>query len=195
MKSAWFLPICIPHWLFISVLIVSVSESAIYASSLDTIGVTLLRGTTTNLDGSGVGVAQVEAELTPGGGDWEVNPSATNVNYPVADFTWFSTNAATNTFPNALGIESAHSDNVAADFYGLPAGVSTNVAHVDNFEADDFFFTKVPALFPIGDRVVNQSFAADVGYQYPKDQQYDDYADTYDTLFVSGAGYTFDTTN
>src|SRR5262245_23609947 len=82
---------------------VIISAATTYASSLDTIGMTLLRATTTNLNGNGFRGAQVEAPLP--GNAWEVNPGAAGVNLPVSRFSYFM-NTVANTFPNGLGVES-----------------------------------------------------------------------------------------
>ena len=167
----------------------------VHASNLDTIGVTLLRTVTTNLNGTGVRVAQ------PEGGDgaaanWEVNPGA--VSQPVGLFTYISSSGSTNNFPNSLGSESGHADAVAGNFYGMSSGVATNVTHMDNYDADYFYNSIIAATFPpnINDPVVNQSFIFcqpdfshfPVSTEQDIDSQYDDYAAQYKTLFVSGAG-------
>lgn len=155
----------------------------------DIIGVNLLRATTTNLDGSGVRVAQVEAQ--EGSGQFEVTPANTNINLPVSDFTWYSAGSSATTFPNSLGTDSPHSDAVGGYFYGLPDGVSTNVAHIDNFEAGDYYETRVPDLNDpdTNARVVNQSFDdTDVSDQNPYDQYYDNYAAKFNVLFITGVG-------
>jgi len=92
-----------------------------------------------------------------------------------------------------LGAESGHADSVAANFYGMPDGVATNVAHVDNYDATFLFYNIIAVLTPsnINDRVVNQSFiwgAMPVNVQQAMDSDYDDYAARYNTLFVNGAG-------
>src|SRR5580692_9335020 len=148
----------------IGVLLLFLSGSGAYASSspayFDLIGLNVLRATTTNLDGTGIRIAQVEAQGV-GVGDWEVNPSAVGVGLPVSDFTWYSTNTSTGGFPNSIGIESGHADGVGGNLYGLPDGVSTNVAHIDNYEADDFFDNRVPNQVAISSRIVSQSFVDD----------------------------------
>ncbi|MEI7535404.1 MAG: hypothetical protein WCK57_13635, partial [Verrucomicrobiae bacterium] len=61
------------------------------AQNLDQIGVTLLRTQTTNLDGSGIRVAQPEANTdsnTNHPSAFEVNPAA--VSQPTNRFTYFS---------------------------------------------------------------------------------------------------------
>lgn len=172
----------------------------IRAQDLDTLGVTLLRTVTTNLNGSGIRVAQPEAIESAGTTNFEVNPGA--VGQPVSLFTYISSGGTTNNFPNALGGTSGHAGNVAGNFYGMSGGVATNVAHVDNFDAD-FFYTNYIAdasLTAIGDSVVNQSFTFGnvtndfqtngvspiaVSDQQAVDSQYDDYAAQNKTLFIS----------
>ena len=41
-------------------------------------------------------------------------------------------------FPTAWVSESGHADSVAGNFYGISGGVATNVAHVDNYDANYF---------------------------------------------------------
>ena len=163
---------------------------AAQAQYLDTIGVTLLQTVTTNVNGSGIRVAQAEA----GNGtttNWQVNPST--VGQPTNLFTYYSSGGSATTFPNALGAESGHADAVAGNFYGVPLGVATNVAHVDNYDASYFYNSIIAAPVPpnINDPVVNQSFnftGTTVAQQQAIDSNYDDYAAQYKTLFVSGAG-------
>jgi hypothetical protein len=158
------------------------------------IGLTPLRATTTNLDGTGIRVAQVEA--TRGIGDFEVNPSATGIELPVSDFTWYNTNGtgseiaytATN-FPNSLGINSGHANLVGGNFYGLPDGVATNLLHIDNYEADYFLNYRLEMTNNnLSDRVVNQSFDGSIDAESIIDDLYDDFAALNNTLFISGVG-------
>jgi hypothetical protein len=160
------------------------------AADLDAIGVTLLRQMTTNLDGAGVRVAQPEADvdtnLPP---TFEVNPAAATV---AADrLSYASAYGSSSVFPNAVGGESSHANAVAADFYGRPAGVATNVAHVNNYDADYFMNSVVATSTVIDVRVVNQSFIVypfDIPTEQMVDSIYDDYAARFNVLFVSGAG-------
>jgi hypothetical protein len=158
-----------------------------HASNQDTIGVTLLRAATTNLDGTGVGVVQVEA----GAPAWEVNPGTPGIQLATNRFTYYSTNASANNYPNALGSESGHADGVAGLFFGLPNGVSTNVARIDAYEAGYFALTVVPTQIAIPDRVVNQSYnfaAGSISQQQALDTLFDNYATRYNTLFVTAVG-------
>ena len=163
------------------------------AQSLDQIGVTLLRAVTTNLNGAGIRVAQPEASAPT----FEVNPAA--VGQPTNLFTYASAAGTDTNYPNSVGTESGHADNVAQLFYGIPTGVATNVAHVDSFDADYFIqnylldeTTLAPVLAPLpfAVSVVNQSFtfgSLSVSDQQSVDSAYDDYAEIYATLFVSAA--------
>jgi hypothetical protein len=169
---------------------VFLGQMAARASNLDTIGVTLLQAVTTNVNGAGIPVGQAEA----GNGattNWQVNPST--VGQPTNLFTYYSSGGSATTFPNALGAESGHADAVAGNFYGVPLGVATNVAHVDNYDTSYFYNSIIAAPVPpnINDPVVNQSFnftGTTVGQQQTFDSKYDNYAAQYKTLFVSGAG-------
>src|ERR1039457_4812061 len=82
-------------------------QMAARASNLDTIGVTLLQAVTTNIDGAGIRVAQVEAGYETAT-NWQVNPSASGIGQPVSLFTYYSTSGSNNYFPNAVGIGRAH---------------------------------------------------------------------------------------
>lgn len=151
------------------------------AATLDTIGVTLARSIDPSLLGSGVPVAQVEAD-SPG---WEVNPAA--VGQPQSLFTWQSANGSSATFPNALGTESWHANEVGKLFFGTTDGVAPGLQHIDSCEAVHFAGDVVPSQLPIGACIVNQSFV--YVSQIPSvDQGYDNYAARYNVLFVSGAG-------
>jgi hypothetical protein len=161
------------------------------AATLDTIGVTLLRAATTNLNGAGVRVAQVEGVVnTNSPPSFEVNPAA--MGQPVSLFTYFSSLGSSSTYPNSVGAASWHADQVGGYFYRIPGGVATNVLHVDNFEEYYFYNSIVVAgNASINDAVVNQSFIfypVTVPEQEAIDRDYDDYAAQYDILFVSGAG-------
>jgi hypothetical protein len=164
-------------------------------------GVTLLRTMTTNLDGTGIRVAQPEAGYDQAT-NWEVNPAA--VGHPPGLFTYISANGSATSFPNSLSSESGHADSVGGIFYGTSTGgVATNVAHVDNYDADDFIqvndsvippsTTNYTASLPaanINDPVVNQSFtfgSVPVNEQQAIDSAYDNYAAQFNTLFISAA--------
>lgn len=158
------------------------------AQNLDQIGVTLLRTLTTNLNGTGIRVAQPEAEL---GTDWEVDPTV--LGQPDSKFSYFSSVGSTNGYPNFVGTNSWHAEWVGSNFYSVAFGVATNIGHVDNFEADYFFNSIVSGTPPsnIDDAIANQSFifgTVPVSTQQQIDSAYDNYAVQFNTLFISGAG-------
>ena len=166
--------------------------AAVYSQDLDMIGVTLLRAVTTNVNGSGIRVAQPEANTDGNTNDpsaFEVNPAA--VGRSAGLFTYTSNAGSTNVFPNSVGNESGHADTVGGIFYGTPSGIATNVARVDNLDAEYFVNTCVISnLVALDDLVVNQSFTfgpLSVAVQQAVDSAYDDYAETYGTFFVSAA--------
>jgi hypothetical protein len=168
--------------------IFSLSAQAQY----DPMGQTLLRAMATNVNGAGIRVAQAEAAQDSPGSftKWEVNPA--NVGQPVSLFTYYSSNGMATTFPNSLGVDSGHADSVGYNFYAIPTGVATNVAHVDNYEADYFLTAYIESLTQPGlnAAVVNQSFTfgpLTVADQQIIDSDYDNYSDRNGTLFVSAA--------
>lgn len=164
------------------------------AQFLDQLGVTALRATTTNLNGAGIRVAQPEASFP--GTAYEVNPG--NVGQPVSLFTYASDLGTATTYPNSVGANSGHADGVGQIFYSTLAGlgIATNVAHVDNFDADYFVNNYVVNLVAVNDAIVNQSYIfneadgshVSVGDQQDLDSAFDDYTAQFGTLFVSGAG-------
>lgn len=165
------------------------------ASTLDQIGVTLLRAVTTNVDGSGIRVAQPEADYPLGSTNWEINPAV--VGQPAGRFTYYSSFGNATNFPNSVGSDSGHADGVGDGFYSPAYGVATNVAHIDSYDADYFIQnylfdenTLMPVLAPLPSTaaVVNQSFtwgAQPVNVQRQIDFNFDKYATAYGTLFVS----------
>jgi hypothetical protein len=176
------------------------------AQDLNLVGLTLLRTVATNVDGTGIRVAQPEGgyiEAT----NWQVNPGT--ILLPTNRFTYFSASGSSTNFPNGVGGESGHAHDVAANFYGQSynpelSGIATNVAHVDNYDANyfiqesvsgiPFVYTNYTVTLPstnINDPVVNQSFVigtAPTDEQQAFDLAYDNYAAQYKTLFVSSVG-------
>jgi hypothetical protein len=161
------------------------------ATTLDTIGVTLLRQVDSSLMGNGVNLVHPEGSSTASPLDFEVNPEA--VGQPVSLFTYISSNGTANVFPNSEGSESSHADSVGLNLYGPSSGVAPQVVHVDNYDALYFVNNVIFALLPpaISGLVVNQSFVFDglaQSDQMTANQDYDDYAAGHGTLFVSGIG-------
>lgn len=164
--------------------------AGVHAQSLSTVGWTLLQEFTTNLNGAGIRVGQPEA-IDGGTNNFEVNPVA--IPRASTNFTWYSNGMSSVTFPNSLGTESGHADAVGGIFYG-PSGMATNVAHVDNFEADtyinDYIVPNVGFSTTATDAIVNQSYTfgpLDAGDQESIDTNFDNFSGKYNTLFVSAA--------
>jgi len=162
------------------------------SQSLDLIGVTLLQTLTTNLNGSGIRVAQPEAPVVSTPDTFEINPA--NVGLPGSRFTYVNTSGmSATTYPNTVGTNSWHAERVGNNFYGPSYGVATNLAHVDNYDANYFVNNVIGAAFPasINDAVVNQSFdtgSVSNSVQEQIDSIFDNYATRFNTLFISGAG-------
>lgn len=165
--------------------------AAVHGQNLDIGGVTLLREATTNLNGTGIRVGQIEA-VDGSNNEWEVNP--TNVLHSVSLFTYFSNGVSSVKYTNSLGNDSGHADAVGQIFYGILTGGATNVAHVDNVEADYYFNDIIQSLVTlpggVTDAVVNQSFtfgAQNAATQEQIDSLYDNYSIKFQTLFISAA--------
>jgi hypothetical protein len=159
-------------------------------ADLASIGANLLQTLTTNLNGGGIWVAQPEADVnTNQPPSFEVNP--VTAGNPLVPFSYYSSIGMIGTFPNTVGAESWHANQVGSIFYGLSAGVATNVAHVDNYDADYFVNSIVATGAHINGQVVNQSFIFNgitISQQQMIDSAYDNFADQFSTLFVSGVG-------
>lgn len=159
------------------------------AQFLDEMGATTLQALTTNLNGSGIHVAQPEA-YDPGTTNFEVNPGA--VSQPASLFKYLSSAGTSTSYPNTLSAASGHAAGVASYFYAIPTGVATNVAHVDNFEASFFYnsYIAMPTQPSIGDVIVSQSFTfgpQTVSQQQMLDSEYDNYSMRNQVLFISPA--------
>lgn len=116
---------------------------------------------------------------------WQVNPGA--VVHPELLFTWHSSAGSASNYPNALGSESWHGNEVAKPFFGLTNGVAPGVAHVDNYEANYFYNSVVSAGAAVPAKVVNQSFI--FATEMPDmDMDYDNYVVQHGTIFLNGAG-------
>src|ERR1019366_10030939 len=103
------------------------------------------------------GIRAEQPEASGPGLNFEVNPNI--VGQPTNLFTYYSGLGSAIGFTNSVGTPSDHADAVGGFFYGLPGGVATNVARVDNFDADYFVNNYVVSnLTVLDDVVVNQSF-------------------------------------
>lgn len=161
------------------------------ASTLDTIGVTLLRKVDASLTGNGVKLVHPEAGGATTPPQFEVNPAV--VGLPASLFSYISSNGTATVFPNGVGSESSHADSVGGNLYSPSGGVAPQVANIDNYDADYFFNNIIGALLPpaISGPIVNQSFVfsgLNSTDQATVEQDYDGYGANHNTLFVSGAG-------
>ena len=145
------------------------------------------------LNGSGVPVAQVEADLSTN--QFEVNPAA--VGQPASLFTYISPagTASGTPPPNAAGTESYHGDGVGQLFYGKGTSYAPGVSHVDNYEVNYFINNVIEAANPpnIPAKVINQSFVAtdstgSATVDPVLDQAYDNYVARYNKIIVSSSG-------
>ncbi|HKQ38680.1 MAG TPA: hypothetical protein VJ063_11425, partial [Verrucomicrobiae bacterium] len=140
-------------------------------------GLATLRHFDATLTGAGVPVAQVEAS-SPG---WEANPAAMGAN--ACHMTWTCSGGSATNFPNALGGESGHANDVGRLFFSVAPGAT----RLENYEASYFASSIVPNQVPIAAKIVNQSFTY-FARNTRVDREYDHYAARYNVLFVSGAG-------
>jgi hypothetical protein len=162
-----------------------------YARLLESLETRILFSLPPGLNGSGVPVAQVEADTGPN--QFEVNPAA--VNQPASLFTYTSAAGSVTGVPppNAAGTESGHADSVAQLFYGKGTSIAPGVSHVDNYEVDYFINNIINKLVPIAAKVINQSFVATdssgATIEDPAvDQAYDNYIARFNKVIVSSAG-------
>jgi len=158
------------------------APSLLAAADLNSIGVAFLRSLDPSLQGSGINVVHPEAPIS--GNLFEVNPAV--IGQPSSLFTWISSTGTNSAYPNTAGGESGHADAVADAFYGV-AGVAPGVAHVDNYEGQFFYDSRIVSQTAIAGKIVNQSFV----FTPPgtvENMAYDNYAALFGTLFVNGAG-------
>ena len=181
-------------WVFVCACFLNL---ALLAQDDDQTGIKIFRSATTNLSGSGVRVAQIEADdgEAVGAQDFEVNPAA--VGFPAGKLSYQSSAGSGSVYPNQLGVDSYHSDRVAQFFYGTVSpgqtanGVATNVAHVDVVDAKYFLWNQLANLESMNDSVFCQSYsfgAVPVITQQAWDSFFDDYTAQFGALFVSAIG-------
>jgi len=164
----------------------AVAQSFIQFNQYDPIGIDALRAYDPTLTGSGQVVAQPEADFN-GPTNFEVNYNAYGVGQPVSKFIYISASGtAAGVFTNDVGAESSHADTVADNMYGTNAGTATGISTIYNYDANYFYNTLISGTVAIPARIVNQSF--ETTDDPIVDVTYDNYAATYDTLFISGAG-------
>jgi hypothetical protein len=164
-----------------------VAARAAFGQSLD-MGIPELNQLNPALTGSGIVVAQAEA-LYGGTNAFEVNPAV--VGQPAGKFIYTDLNGSVSTTFNSSD-ESGHAEAVGGNFYGSSGGVAPGVSEIYNYEADYFVNDIITDGVAIPARIVNQSFVfvtnGNTTEQAQGQQIYDNYAATYNTLFISGVG-------
>ena len=155
---------------------------------LDAIGAKLLRAVATNLNGDGIRVALIEAPLDATNYFFQPDPNL--VGLPTNRFTFMSALGSATNYPNSIGGFSSHANGTATIICSpMNDGVATNIAHLDNIEANHFYDSFISVAGPsINDPVANQSYTfgtLTVADQQLADSQYDDYSVSNNTLFVS----------
>ncbi len=153
-------------------------------SALALTGFELIKKIYPDLTGTGIRVLQPEAPGTLVT-DWEVNPEA--VGQSPSLFTWLSTLGSATSYPNPVGVESAHANTVASLFYG-PNGAAPGVEHVYEYEASYFYNSFVVTGSVLPAALVNQSFIFTRNEQEQVNIDFDNYAARRRVLFISAAG-------
>ena len=143
----------------------------------DPIGLAALKRFAPDQTACGISVGLAEASS----GGWQANPEV--IGATECQMIWTCGGGSATNFPNALGSESGHANEVSRLFFSVAPGAT----RLENFEASYFIDYIIPNQVPINARVVNQSFAYFARITHI-DQQYDNYAAKHHVLFVSGAG-------
>jgi len=155
-------------------------------STLDTIGMTALLAQDPTLTGSGVIAMHPEGvDSLAASPQFEVNPESPG--QPLGLFAYRSKFGRSGTFPNRVGTESDHADQVADAFYGVNGGVAPGLRHVGNYEMEYFFASVIEAQTPSTARVVNQSFGFGP-HNAAQDKAYDDYIAEYHLVVATAVG-------
>lgn len=160
---------------------------ALFAAYQDDIGLYELRAREASLTGAGVEVGQVEAEFS---GNWQTDPA--NVGLVSTIFTYYDTTTA---YPLGASynssLESGHANTVGGRFFAVPSGtdgkdgVAPGVSAIDVFNANYFYNTLMVLGTNVNLPVINQSFVFNDTIS-GVDQNYDNYAANFNTLFING---------
>ena len=157
-------------------------------SLLQQVGVMQLQQLVPQLNGSGMGVQQVEASVSTTSDQYQPNPA--NLGRSASEFTF--TDFTGSNVPFSSASYSWHAENVAGYFYGA-GGVAPGVSHVTVSFVDTYaeFSVFVDAAPPANSEVVNQSFAyvsEDLANVQYIDNAWDNYAASSNLLFVTAIG-------
>ncbi|MGJ8655888.1 MAG: hypothetical protein ACSHX6_05495 [Akkermansiaceae bacterium] len=177
-----FLSLSLPLALFLS------SSSLLTADEKETIGLTDLLTREPGLNGSGLRIAQIEADSNTNEAiDYEIyQPNPATASQDPSKFSYFDSD---NTYLTPSDYESkkqsGHANLVANNYFDTNTGVATDVAEIYVFNANTFYTNIIATSTNINAKVINQSFV--FGAQdTTADRLYDNYADLYQTLFVNG---------
>lgn len=171
----------------------AIITTSLFGDYLDDIGHTDLITRLPELDASGITLTQVES-----GTNWKVNPTTTGLSTDL--FTYYSDSAPYDaSATEGTGGESfldtdtasGHANTVADRYFDTTTGVATNPAAIQAFTANYFYNTIIVSDTDVGARVVNQSFVFN-DYLATVDQAYDNYAATFNTLFLNGLNTNYD---
>lgn len=173
-------------WLICACLL---ATNQLNAGYLDDIGLTDLRARDATLDGSGVTVAQVEADYITAG-DWQTDPADTGLD--ASKFKYFE---STSPYPTGTTFtsskESNHANRVGALFFGLTTGtkgingIAPEVASIDMYSASYHPNSIVSDQVSTDAKVINYSFVFTTQSDNI-DLVYDSYATRYNALFCNG---------
>lgn len=174
------------------------------STALSTTGVIALRSIDSNLTGSGVNVAHVEARTNDTDPpQFEVDPSDVSRSVTSSPFNWgwLSYQGTSRTYPNTVGIESSHANQVGELFYsnattgGQTRGAVPGVSIVDNYEANYFSVNRIqgfpnlqPQALEDNEKVANQCFVFNTGQETGLDSLWDNYVATFGTISVAALG-------
>jgi len=170
------------------------STTLLVASEKDTIGLTDLLAREPGVNGSGLRIAQVEASTSSTIERYQ--PSPAGASQPFSKFSYYDTANKYNVNPAGAYIsskQSNHANLVANHYFDLNTGVATDVNEIYVFHANNFINDALAPQLDIGAKVINQSFIL-TSNNLPVDQLYDNYADSYQALFVNGLNNGSNTT-
>lgn len=167
--------------------------AGISTSQAQEIGLTQLLQTNSSLTGAGVNVGQVEGDASNSSSSgWGYEPSPGAMGSKITYYDWKTSTPTADAGYNAV-YASGHATTVADTFYNGTGSVAPGVAHVNVFEATNYWTYVISGNQTMANQpsVVNQSFGwvgATAGQIQAYDYFYDNYADLHNTLFVSAVG-------
>ena len=158
------------------------------------IGLNALRLRDASLDGPGIVVGQIEAQQKDTD-NYQTDPADTGLNSTL--FTYYDTESPWSANGASFDItrESGHANTVGSRFFGITSGtqntdgVTPGVSAIEVFEATYYFNEVILNGTQTNASIINQSFVftgLSESDSDTVDQNYDNYADTHNVLFVNG---------